>query len=89
MLTSAAPSWPQRRRLHKLSAPLAILGDKRRITAQAGRLRIEHRVASLEQLARLADPPLSKDSIAGRIRRLIEMADRLDQTANPSHSEAM
>ena len=49
----------------------------------AGRLRIEHRHASLEQLAALADPPLSKDTIAGRIRRLIAMAERLG-TARPS-----
>lgn len=50
----------------------------------AGRLRIEHRHASLEQLAALADPPLSKDTIAGRIRRLIAMADRIGPSAHPS-----
>lgn len=69
---------------------LAILGDSAPDhLAQAGRLRIEHRVASLEQLAQLADPPLSKHSIAGRIRRLIETADRLGPTVNPSRYEAM
>ena len=32
--------------------------------------------ASLEELGQLADPPLTKDAIAGRIRRLLAMADR-------------
>lgn len=44
--------------------------------AAAGRLRMEHRQASLEELGSLADPPLTKDAIAGRIRRLVAMADR-------------
>ncbi|WP_425326397.1 DNA-binding protein WhiA [Mycobacterium intracellulare] len=69
---------------------LAILGDTAPDhLAQAGRLRIEHRLASLEQLAALADPPLSKDTIAGRIRRLIAMAERIGPTANPSRREAI
>src|SRR5512132_3012374 len=42
----------------------------------AGRLRVEHRQASLEELGRLADPPMTKDAVAGRIRRLLSMADR-------------
>ena len=42
----------------------------------AGRLRIEHRQASLEELGQLASPPLTKDAIAGRIRRLLAMADK-------------
>jgi len=44
--------------------------------ASAGRLRVEHRQASLEELGRLADPPMTKDAVAGRIRRLLSMADR-------------
>jgi len=44
--------------------------------AAAGRLRMEHRQASLEDLGSLAEPPLTKDAIAGRIRRLVAMADR-------------
>jgi DNA-binding transcriptional regulator WhiA len=39
-------------------------------------LRIEHRQASLEELGQLADPQLTKDAIAGRIRRLLAMADK-------------
>jgi DNA-binding protein WhiA len=42
----------------------------------AGRLRVANRQASLEELGQLADPPLTKDAIAGRIRRLLAMADR-------------
>jgi DNA-binding protein WhiA len=42
----------------------------------AGRLRIAHRQASLEELGQLASPPLTKDAIAGRIRRLLAMADK-------------
>ena len=34
------------------------------------------RQASLEELGRLADPPMTKDAVAGRIRRLLSMADR-------------
>jgi DNA-binding protein WhiA len=44
--------------------------------AAAGRLRVEHRQASLEELGRLAEPPMTKDAVAGRIRRLLSMADR-------------
>ncbi|PWH05768.1 DNA-binding protein WhiA [Brachybacterium endophyticum] len=43
---------------------------------EAGRLRIEHRQASLEELGRHADPPMTKDAVAGRIRRLLAMADK-------------
>ena len=42
----------------------------------AGRLRLAHRQASLEELGTLADPPLTKDAIAGRIRRLLALADK-------------
>lgn len=42
----------------------------------AGNLRVEHRQASLEELGQLHDPVLTKDAIAGRIRRLLAMADK-------------
>lgn len=42
----------------------------------AGTLRVEHRQASLEELGQLHDPVLTKDAIAGRIRRLLAMADK-------------
>lgn len=44
--------------------------------ADAGALRVQHRQASLEELGQLADPPMTKDAVAGRIRRLLSMADR-------------
>jgi cell division protein WhiA len=42
----------------------------------AGRLRMEHQQASLEELGALSDPPMTKDAIAGRIRRLLALADK-------------
>ena len=42
----------------------------------AGRLRLEHQQASLEELGAMHDPPLTKDAVAGRIRRLLAMADK-------------
>jgi len=42
----------------------------------AGELRLEHRDASLDELGRLAQPPMTKDAIAGRIRRLLATADK-------------
>src|SRR5690349_5132531 len=44
--------------------------------AAAGQLRMQHKQASLEELGALADPPLTKDAVAGRIRRLLAMADK-------------
>jgi DNA-binding protein WhiA len=43
---------------------------------EAGRLRLQHRQASLEELGALADPPMTKDAVAGRIRRLLALADK-------------
>jgi len=43
----------------------------------AGELRLKHRDASLDDLGRLASPPLTKDAIAGRIRRLLALADKV------------
>jgi DNA-binding protein WhiA len=43
---------------------------------EAGMLRLEHKQASLEELGQLADPPLTKDAVAGRIRRLLATADK-------------
>ena len=46
---------------------------------EAGQLRIEHKEASLEELGQRADPPMTKDAVAGRIRRLLAMADKRAQ----------
>ncbi|MDC4233281.1 DNA-binding protein WhiA [Actinomyces sp. B33] len=43
---------------------------------EAGRLRLEHKQASLEELGKHTNPPLTKDAVAGRIRRLLAMADK-------------
>jgi DNA-binding protein WhiA len=56
--------------------------------AEAGRLRVEHRQASLEELGALADPPMTKDAIAGRIRRLLAMADKKAQDEGLPGTEA-
>ena len=42
----------------------------------AGELRLSHRDSSLDELGHHADPPMTKDAIAGRIRRLLAMADK-------------
>lgn len=43
---------------------------------QAGELRLAHKESSLEELGQIADPPLTKDAVAGRIRRLLATADK-------------
>jgi len=55
---------------------LVILGDQvpENLTAVAA-LRITHREVSLEALGRMMDPPMTKDAVAGRIRRLLALAD--------------
>lgn len=42
----------------------------------AGELRLAHRDASLDELGHHAEPPMTKDAVAGRIRRLLAMADK-------------
>lgn len=44
--------------------------------AYAGRLRLDNREASLDELGHYATPVLTKDAVAGRIRRLLAMADK-------------
>src|SRR5579872_7050588 len=61
----------------RVERALEILGPEApQHLTMAGQLRMAHRQASLEELGQLADPPLTKDAIAGRIRRLLAMADR-------------
>ena len=61
----------------RVERALEILGDDvPDHLAAAGRLRMEHRQSSLEELRALANPPMTKDAIAGRIRRLLGLADR-------------
>jgi len=61
----------------KVERALEILGDSvPEHLRTAGELRLKHRQASLEELGQLSDPPMTKDAVAGRIRRLLAMADR-------------
>ena len=61
----------------RVQRALEILGDDVPThLAEAGALRLEHKQASLEELGALADPPMTKDAIAGRIRRLLALADK-------------
>ncbi|MHA6525404.1 DNA-binding protein WhiA [Tessaracoccus sp. G1721] len=54
----------------------------------AGELRLAHRQASLEELGRLHEPPLTKDAVAGRIRRLLATADKAAEDAGLPTTEA-
>ncbi|HJE11175.1 MAG TPA: DNA-binding protein WhiA [Corynebacterium glutamicum] len=61
----------------RVERAMKILGDDvPEHLAEAGQLRVQHRQASLEELGRLADPQMTKDAVAGRIRRLLTMADK-------------
>lgn len=61
----------------RVERALEILGDEvPEHLAEAGSLRVQHRHASLEELGRLADPQMTKDAVAGRIRRLLSLADK-------------
>jgi cell division protein WhiA len=61
----------------RVERALEILGDDApEHLLQAGKLRIEHKQASLEELGAISDPAMTKDAVAGRIRRLLAMADK-------------
>lgn len=61
----------------RVARALEILGDDiPEHLSYAGQLRLEHKQASLDELGHLANPPMTKDAIAGRIRRLLAMADK-------------
>jgi DNA-binding protein WhiA len=61
----------------RVDRAMEILGDDAPAhLLDAGRLRLMHPQASLEELGSLADPPLTKDAVAGRIRRLLALADK-------------
>lgn len=52
----------------RVERAMEILGDDvPEHLAEAGHLRVEYRHSSLEELGRLADPPMTKDAVAGRI----------------------
>jgi DNA-binding protein WhiA len=51
-------------------------GDVPEHLRYAGELRLRFRDASLDELGHHAEPPMTKDAVAGRIRRLLAMADK-------------
>ena len=61
----------------RVERALEILGDSTpEHLRYAGQLRLDHRDASLDELGHHADPPMTKDAVAGRIRRLLALADK-------------
>jgi DNA-binding protein WhiA len=61
----------------RVERALEILGDEvPEHLREAGTMRLAHKQASLEELGQLAVPPMTKDAVAGRIRRLLAMADK-------------
>ncbi len=73
----------------RVERALEILGDEvPDHLAAAGKLRLEHKQASLEELGQAADPPMTKDAVAGRIRRLLAMADRRAEELGVPGTEA-
>jgi DNA-binding protein WhiA len=61
----------------RVERALEILGpDVPDHLCEAGKLRLQHKEASLEELGQLAEPQMTKDAVAGRIRRLLAMADK-------------
>ncbi len=61
----------------RVERAFAILGDDiPDHLSYAGRLRLDHRDASLDELGHYANPVMTKDAVAGRIRRLLAMADK-------------
>jgi DNA-binding protein WhiA len=63
-------------------------GDAPEHLLTAGALRMEHGQASLEELGALADPPMTKDAVAGRIRRLLALADKRAEDLGVPATEA-
>ncbi len=62
----------------RVERAFAILGDDvPGHLRPSGELCIQYKQASLEELGKHTDPPLTKDAVAGRIRRLLAMADKV------------
>ena len=73
----------------RVARALEILGpDIPEHLKYAGELRLKHKQASLDELGHLATPPMTKDAVAGRIRRLLAMADKLAEELGIPNTEA-
>lgn len=55
---------------------------------EAGQLRLANKESSLEELGKMADPQLTKDAVAGRIRRLLATADKKAEELGLPDTEA-
>src|SRR5690349_14193128 len=74
----------------RVERALEILGDDiPDHLREAGELRLQHKQASLEELGQLAQPPMTKDAVAGRIRRLLAMADKRASDDGIPNTEAV
>lgn len=73
----------------RVERALEILGDEVPDHLRyAGELRLAHRDASLDELGHHADPPMTKDAVAGRIRRLLALADKTAEERGEPDTEA-
>jgi cell division protein WhiA len=73
----------------RVERALEILGDDVPDHLRAaGLLRIENKQASLEELGQMHEPPLTKDAVAGRIRRLLATADKRAAELGVPNTEA-
>jgi DNA-binding protein WhiA len=73
----------------RVARALEILGDDiPKHLKYAGELRLQHKQASLDELGHLANPPMTKDAVAGRIRRLLAMADKRAEELGIPNTEA-
>lgn len=73
----------------RVERALEILGDEiPDHLAYAGKLRLDHRDASLDELGHHATPPMTKDAVAGRIRRLLALADKVAADKNIPGTDA-
>jgi len=73
----------------RVARALEILGEEIPIHLKyAGELRLQHKQASLDELGHLSVPPMTKDAVAGRIRRLLAMADKKAEDLGIPNTEA-
>jgi len=73
----------------RVQAAMALLaGQVPEHLLAAGRLRLEHPQTTLEELAAFADPPMTKDTVAGRLRRLVSHADQYSTSMGPPLTQA-
>ncbi|MGO2112800.1 MAG: DNA-binding protein WhiA, partial [Pseudoclavibacter sp.] len=73
----------------RVERALEILGDEAPDHLKyAGKLRLDFRDASLDELGRKADPAMTKDAVAGRIRRLLALADKHAESIGIPGTEA-